>query len=443
MTEPEVRYAKSGDVSIAYLTYGEGPMDLVYVPGFISNCDLMWELPFYRNIIRRFGTFARVITFDKRGTGLSDRTLGHGSIAERTDDIRAVMDAAGIETAALVGLSEGGPLCLTYAAAFPDRVRALVLWGTFARMLECDDYPIGLPYGPIEELINGAVREWGRGIVLRTFVSDLPDDDASVQLIARYERSSATPTLVGEVLRQNISIDVRSVLSSISAPTLVVHRQGDRVVPLPLARYVAEHIEGAQLVELPGDFHVTADPSGEADSLGVIEEFLTGTRSSVESDRMLATVMFTDIVDSTRTAAELGDRRWTELLGAHDQVVRRELARFGGREVDTTGDGFLAVFESPARAIRCAEAITAGARAFGVEVRAGLHTGECELYGSTVAGVAVHIGARVCPLAGPGEVVVTSTVRDLVMGSDIAFEDRGSHELKGVPGDWHLLAVKG
>jgi class 3 adenylate cyclase len=443
VNEPEVRYAQSGDLSIAYLTYGDGPMDIVYVPGFISHCDLIWEVPFYRQIIRRLGEFARVITFDKRGTGLSDRTLGHGSVAERTDDIRAVMEAAGVEAAALIGLSEGGPLCLTFAASFPERVRALVLWGTFARMLASDDYTIGLPYEPVGKLIDRAKEQWGQGVVLRTFVSDMPQDEASNKLFARYERSSATPTLVSEVLRQNVTIDVRAVLSSISAPTLVVHREGDRVVPLPLARYVAEHIADARLVVLPGDFHVSASPSGELDSLDAIEEFLTGTRSSVESDRVLATVLFTDIVDSTSTATELGDKRWTEILRAHDEVVRRELGRFGGREVDTTGDGFLAVFESPARAIRCAQAIAAGARAFGVEVRAGLHTGECEVYGSTVAGVAVHIGARVCALAGPGEVVVTSTVRDLVMGSDIGFVDRGTRELKGVPGDWHVLAVKG
>jgi class 3 adenylate cyclase/pimeloyl-ACP methyl ester carboxylesterase len=443
VSSPEVRYAPSGDLSIAYLVHGDGPMDIVYVPGFISNLDLIWELPFYRHIIERLGSFGRVITFDKRGTGLSDRTLGHGSISERMDDIRAVMDAAGSSEAALIGVSEGGPLSIAFAASSPARVRALVLWGTFALCTAQDDYPIGMPREVLERNIEAAAAQWGRGETLRFFVADIPRDPETDRMLARYERGSATPALVAEILRQNIALDVRSALPAISAPTLVLHRTGDRIVPLRLGRYVADHIEGARWCELPGDFHVNGSPTGERDALDEIETFLTGERRSAPSDRVLATVLFTDIVDSTAKAAELGDRRWREVLDAHDTVVRRELARAGGREVNTTGDGFLAVFDAPARAVRSAQAMVGATRAFGVEIRAGLHTGEVEVRGDDVAGMAVNIGARVASRAGAGEVLVTSTVRDLVVGSDLAFAECGRYELKGVPGEWQLLAVAG
>jgi class 3 adenylate cyclase len=357
------------------------------------------------------------------------------------DDIRAVMDAAGSEEAALIGVSEGGPLCIAFAASFPLRVRALVLWGTFALCTRQDDYPIGMDKDALEANIAGAAAQWGRGESLRLFVADIPRDPETDRLIARYERGSATPALVEEILRHNVNMDVRSALPAITAPTLVVHRRGDKIVPQRLGRYLADHIEGAQWCELPGDFHVSGAPTGERDSLDAVETFLTGERRSAPSDRVLATVLFTDIVDSTAKAAELGDRRWREVLDAHDTVVRRELSRAGGREVKTTGDGFLAVFDSPARAVRSAQAMVGSTRAFGVEIRAGLHTGEVEVRGDDVAGMAVNIGARVSALAGPGEVLVTSTVRDLVFGSDIEFADRGRHELKGVPGDWQVCAV--
>jgi class 3 adenylate cyclase/pimeloyl-ACP methyl ester carboxylesterase len=438
----DVRYARSGELSIAYAVHGSGPIDIVYVPGFISNLDLMWELPFYRHILERFAAFGRVITFDKRGTGLSDRTLGHGSVAERMDDIRAVMDAAGSSEAALVGVSEGGPLSIAFAASSPERVQALVLWGTFAALTASDDYPIGLERARLVANIDAGVDMWGQGQMLRFFVSGIPEDDETNRLVARYERASATPALVREILCQNIDMDVRSALGAITAPTLVVHRRGDKIVPLPFGQYVADHVDGARMTELPGDFHVDGSPTGESDALDVIETFLTGTSGTRRIDRVLATVLFTDIVDSTLRASELGDRRWREVLDAHDTIVRRELARAGGREVKTTGDGFLAVFDGPARAVRCAEAITRSVRAFGIEVRAGVHTGETEVRGDDVAGMAVHIGARVMAFAGPGEVLVTSTVRDLVVGSGIGFEDRGRHALKGVPGEWQLLAVQ-
>jgi class 3 adenylate cyclase/pimeloyl-ACP methyl ester carboxylesterase len=442
VTTPEVRYAPSGDLSIAYLVHGEGPMDIVYVPGFISNLDLIWDLPFYRHIIERLASFGRVITFDKRGTGLSDRTLGHGSISERMDDIRAVMDAVGSSEAALIGVSEGGPLSIAFAASSPARVRALVLWGTFALCTRQDDYPIGIPHDALAANIDAAAASWGRGETLRLFVADIPDDPETNRLLARYERGSATPALVAEILRQNIAMDVRSALAAISAPTLVVHRRGDKVVPHRLGHYLADHIDGATWCELPGDFHVSGAPTGERDALDEIETFLTGERRSAPTDRVLATVLFTDIVDSTAKAAELGDRRWREVLDAHDTVVRRELTRAGGREVKTTGDGFLAVFDAPARAVRSAQAMVGATRAFGVEIRAGLHTGEVEVRGDDVAGMAVNIGARVAARAGAGEVLVTSTVRDLVVGSELAFAECGRHELKGVPGEWQLLAVQ-
>ncbi len=346
---PEVRYAKSGELSIAFMEHGSGPLDIVYIPGFVSNCDLIWEVPFYRQIVERLGTIGRVITFDKRGTGLSERTLGHGSVAERMDDIRAVMDAAGSTNAALVGISEGGPLAVTFAATYPDRVCSLVLWATYARCLVETDYLIGMDPEQVYPSIERIVSAWGTGRAIRFFLSGIPEDPATMQLMARYERASATPAMVGQVLRQNVEIDVRSALPAMSASTLVLHRSGDRVVPPRLGRYVADHVEGARWCELAGGFHVNGSRAGERDSLDVIEEFLTGTRRAVAFDRVLATVLFTDIVDSTVHADELGDRRWREVLDAHDTIVRRELALANGREVNTTGDGFFAIFDGPAR----------------------------------------------------------------------------------------------
>jgi class 3 adenylate cyclase len=442
-TRADVRYARSGDLSIAYTVHGDGPLDIVYVPGFISNLDLMWDLPFYRYIVERLSAFGRVITFDKRGTGVSDRTLGHGSVAERMDDIRAVMDAAGCREAALVSVSEGGPLSLAFAASSPERVRALVLWATYAAIARSDDYPAGRPMEDMAREIDFVADAWGQGKSLRIFISGMPTDEATTRLIARYERGSASPALVHEILMQNSAIDVRSALPAITAPTLVLHRTGDQIVAIENGRYMAERIEGARFVEMPGEFHVDGSPGGERDALDVIESFLTGTTGTRQHiDRILATVLFTDIVDSTGQAAQLGDRRWREVLDAHDAVVRQELSRTSGREVKTTGDGFLAVFDGPARAVTCAESIVHSVRPFGIEVRAGVHTGETEVRGDDVAGMAVHIGARVMAFAGPSEVLVTSTVRDLVVGSGIGFEDRGRHALKGVPGEWQLLAVQ-
>jgi class 3 adenylate cyclase len=443
MQQPETQYAQSGELSIAYQVVGDGPFDLVFVPGFISHQDLVWELPLFTRLLTRFGSFSRTICFDKRGTGLSDRSLGFGTAEDRMDDIRAVMDAVGSERAALVGVSEGGPLTILFGATYPERTTAVVLWSTYARILESDDYPIGVDPALADQLVDTAFEQWGQGRALRYFIANLPRDAESKRMMARYERSASTPTGVRDILRANTEIDVRAALPAVSTPTLVISRSGDIMTPPSLGRYLAEHIEGARYVELPGDFHLDGGPDGESDSLAIIEEFLTGRphEATIEVDRVLKTILFTDIVGSTERAAEVGDRRWRELLDAHDRAVRRELDRHRGIEVKTTGDGFLAAFDGPGRAVRCAQAVTTVARGHGLEVRAGLHTGECEVRGDDLAGIAVHIGARVASLAGPGEVLVTSTVRDLVAGSGLEFADRGVQELKGVPGQWHVLAV--
>jgi class 3 adenylate cyclase/alpha-beta hydrolase superfamily lysophospholipase len=442
---PETQYAQSGDLSIAYQVFGEGPRDIVFVPGFISHCDLSWETPLLRGIATRLGSMGRTITFDKRGTGLSDRSLGFGTAQDRMDDIRAVMDAAGCDAAAILGLSEGGPLAILFAATYPERVTALVLWDTWARVLAAPDYTIGADPALAEATIGAICDNWGSGEGLRVVVQHMPTDAETNALLARYERSAATPTGVREVQRRNIEIDVRSALPAVSAPTLVMHRERDPVIAKRFGKYLADRIVGARFVELPGDWHTNGSVGGEDDVLDVVEEFLTGSRQArqPEPDRVLKTVVFTDIVGSTERAAELGDRRWRELLDAHDAAIRRELGRFRGEEVATTGDGFLAAFDGPGRAISCAQAIATRSHELGLEIRAGLHTGECELRGNDLAGIAVHIGARVASLAGPGEVLVTGTVRDLVNGSGIEFTDRGMHELKGVPGKWDLLAVRG
>jgi class 3 adenylate cyclase len=438
---PETRYAKSGDLSIAYQVVGDGPLDVVFIPGFVSHVELGWEILPFRQIFQRLAEFSRLIVFDKRGTGLSDRTERIPTLEERMDDVRAVMDAAGSERAALIGVSEGGPMSLLFAATYPQRVTALVLWASFARSLRSDDYPIGTRLDVAESMFDYVVQSWGQGRVLRSIFGDTPRDDTATRLLARAERNSATPALAVAALRFGLQTDVRHVLPTIAAPTLVLHRVGDRLISVECGRYLADHINGARYVELPGEFHLST--KGKDDALiDEIEEFLTGRRRAPDVDRILKTVLFTDIVGSTERAAQLKDRRWKELLDAHDAVVRRELERFKGHEVKTTGDGFLAAFDGPARAIRCAQAVADRSRGIGVDVRAGLHTGECEMRGDDLAGMTVHIGARVAALADTGEVLVTSTVRDLVIGAGFEFDDRGSHVLKGVPGEWNVLAVE-
>jgi pimeloyl-ACP methyl ester carboxylesterase/class 3 adenylate cyclase len=436
----ETRYARSGSLSIAYQVVGKGP-DVVFIPGSLSHVELGWETPPAATMYRRLSGFSRMITFDKRGTGLSDRTAELPTLEQRMDDVRAVMDAADCERAAVVGISEGGPMALLFAATYPERVSALVLWCTFARMAWAPDYPDGIDAEEAERSCDQIEEIWGQGRVWPLIsIHDAPDDEDTRRHLARFERSAATPAMAAAANRFGLRVDARQALPAISAPTLVVHRSGDPLVGVAHGRYLAEHIAGARLAEFPGDFHFSGIGNDE-DILDEIEEFLTGTRRQHEIDRVLKTILFTDIVESTERVVRIGDRRWHELLDAHRSTVRRELERFHGQEVKTTGDGFLATFDGPARAIHCAQAITDKVGADGLEVRAGLHSGECEMLGDDLAGVAVHIGARVSGLAGPREVLVTSTVRDLVTGSGIEFRDRGRHTLKGIPGEWQLLAV--
>ncbi len=434
---PETRYAKSGDINIAYQVVGGGPLDLVLVSGFVSHLDLDWEEPRYAHFLRRLASFSRLIRFDKRGTGLSDRPGGLPDLETRMDDVRAVLDTVGSERAALLGYSEGGPMCILFAATYPERTSALVLYGTYAKRRDPDDdYPWAATWEERQAYADQVEREWGTEADLGTMAPNA--DDAMVRWWRARARASASPGAAKALILMNSQIDVRGVLSSLRVPTLVLHRRGDHDARLDEGRYIADHIPGARFVELEGEDHV---PSIDSDQiLDEAEEFLTGARRGPEPDRVLATILFTDIVGSTERASELGDRRWRELLEQHQAVVRRELERFRGREIDTAGDGFLATFDGPARAIRCARAIGNGVLGLGIEVRAGLHTGECEVLGDKVAGVAVHTGARVAGAAGPGEVLVSNTVRDLVAGSGIQFEDRGEHELKGV-GSWRLYSV--
>jgi class 3 adenylate cyclase len=435
---PETRYAKSGDVNIAYQVVGEGPFDLVLVHGFISHLELDWQEPRMAHFLERLASFSRLILFDKRGTGLSDRPGGLPDLETRMGDVQAVMDAVGCQRAALFGYSEGGPMCCLFAATYPERTSALVLYGTYAKRREPDDdYPWCATWDERRAYASEIEREWGTEADLGTMIPNA--DPIMRRWWAARARASASPGAARDLILVNSQIDVRHVLPAISVPTLVLHRTGDRDSRSEEGRYIAERIPGARFVELAGDVHV---PVIDADQiLDEVEEFLTGTRPAREPDRVLATVLFTDIVGSSQRAAELGDRAWRELLGGHHAAVRRQLERFQGREVDTAGDGFLATFDGPARAVRCGSAIREAVDELGLEVRAGLHTGEVELADGKVTGIAVHTGARVAALAAPGEVLVSSTVKDLVAGSGIEFEERGAHELKGIPGEWQLYAV--
>jgi class 3 adenylate cyclase len=441
---PKTRYARSDDANIAYQVAGDGPIDLVYVPGWVSNVETAWEDPNVSRFLQRLATFSRVILFDKRGTGLSDPVPIDElpTLEQRMDDVRAVMDAAGSERAALFGASEGGVMCALFAATYPERTSALVIYGSYAKGIATDDYPHGMvPIEALDEFIEALAELWDdAGGLLSIWAPSAGDDPVATAAFGRYLRSGASPSAVEALTRMNGMADVRHVLPAICVPTLVIHRAADMIVSVEAGRDLAAMIQGARYVELPGEDHLWFH--GDADAiLDEMEEFLTGTRSPQVPDRVLATVMFTDSVDSTRQAAALGDRRWRDLLGRHDALMRRELERHRGRAVKTMGDGFLATFDGPARAIRCACSVRDALRDLGIEVRAGLHTGEFDLIGDDVGGIAVNIGARVGSAAGPGEVLVSRTVTDLVAGSGIAFEDRGVHALKGVPGEWQLFAV--
>jgi pimeloyl-ACP methyl ester carboxylesterase len=441
---PETRYARSGNVNIAYQVVGEGTFDLVYVPGWVSNIEMMWEEPSLALFLRRLASFSRLVLFDKRGTGLSDRVANDElpTLEQRMDDLRAVMDEVRSERAVLFGHSEGGNMCLLFAATHPERTIALITIGIYAKRLRSDDYP----WAPTPEEREAEAVElekgWGTAVDLGYYAPSRVGDERFRSHLAAYLRRSASPGAAAALLRMNSNIDVRDVLPTIRVPTLVMHETGDRDVHVEEGRYIASRIPGATFVELPGDDHLfwVAHADAVADE---IEAFLTGVRPLPQPDRVLATVLFTDVVGSTEKAVALGDRRWKALLESHDAIAAREIERFRGERVKATGDGVLATFDGPARALRCAVAMGEAVRGIGLELRAGLHTGECELRPADVAGIAVHTAARIAALAGPGEILASSTVKDLVAGSGIEFEDRGVHELKGVPGGWRLFAVSG
>ncbi len=428
------RYAKSGEVHIAYQAFGEGPLNLVMVPGFVSNVENYWDEPDFARFLNHLGGYARVVTFDKRGTGMSDRVAELPGLDQRMDDLRAVMDAAGMEKATLLGISEGAPLSVLFAATYPARCAALVLYGSFSRFSYWfpDEAALATFFDYVE-------RSWGTGGSVQRFAPSRANDPAFQRWWGRNERLGASPAAVIALMRMNSEIEISGILPAVRVPTLVIHRTDDKTVAVEGGRDVAARIPGARLLELPGAdhlFYVGENADAIADA---IEEFLTGSRTPVTADRVLATVLFTDIVGSTEKAAALGDLRWRDLLDNHHGVIRRNLHRFRGREVKTTGDGFLATFDGPARGVRCACAIAEEIKPLGIEIRAGLHTGECEMMGDDVSGIAVHIGARVAALAGPSEVLVSGTVKDLVAGSGLRFDDLGARSLKGVPGEWKIF----
>jgi class 3 adenylate cyclase len=439
---PKTSYAKSGDLHIAYQVVGEGAIDVVLVDQWFSHMDGLWDVPPLARLVERLGSFSRVITFDERGIGLSDPvpTTSLPSIEEWMDDLRAVMDTVGSERAAVVAGLAAGFMATVFVATYPERVSALVLVDTFPRFTRTPDYPWGASAEERTQRLKEVEAGWGQGLMLQQFAPSMAADGQLRDAWARYERQAASPGSALAMVDMLYHSDIRAVLPTISVPTLVMARGEAQRIPPAHSRYMAAHISGARYVELPGTD--TLMWAGDQDAtVGEIQEFLTGVRPVSEPDRVLATVMFTDIVGSTERASRMGDRAWRELLDRHHVVVRQELGRFRGKEIVTAGDGFLATFDGPGRAIRCARSIVDKVRALGLEIRAGLHTGEIELVGDDVRGIAVHIGARVVALAGPGEVLVSSTVRDLVAGSGIDFEDRGAHSLKGITNEWRLFLV--
>ena len=439
--DPEIRYAKSGDLNIAYEVIGDAERDLMFIPGYVSHLDLFNQIPFIRAGFERASRFARVITFDKRGSGLSDPVAGAPTLEDRMEDMKAVLDAAGSEKTALFAISEGGPTALLFAATYPERVSAIVLYGAMARSTWAPDYEIA---APAEDLLEGGallLEYWGQGVNVEVFSPSVADDPAARAQWAKLERQASSPAQVLPLFLMFLEVDVRNILPSIHVPTLVLHRRGDRVVNVRHGRYLAEHIPGAKIVEFPGIDHTLTSGEDPTPIFDEIETFLTGVRPKTEPDRMLATVMFTDVVGSTEKAAALGDQKWRTLLEDQQRVVRKHLERFDGREIKTMGDGFLATFDGPARAIKCGHAVANDVRSLGIELRVGLHAGEVEVLGDDIGGIAVHIASRVGHLAGANEVLVSETVKGLVAGSGITFEERGEHELKGVPDTWRLFAA--
>jgi pimeloyl-ACP methyl ester carboxylesterase/class 3 adenylate cyclase len=445
---PDVKYAKSGDLNIAYQVTGDGPFDLVFVPGYVTHLELHWAIPSFAPFLERLSSFSRLIRFDKRGTGMSDRVSGAPTLETRMDDVRAVMDAVGSRRAAFYGLSEGAAMGILFAATYPERVAALVIRSAFPRRMWAPDYPWGRTEEEYENEVEHALRVFGSREQAREALGALGRfSEAEAESFLQMLRFGASPGALEALHRMNKEIDVRHVLPAVRVPTLVLHGSEDAIVPIEVARYVASLIPTARLGEIPGVGHLNFGDPGAALVADEIERFLkdvweAGGWEEEEPDRVLATVLFTDIVGSTAMAAELGDRAWRDLLARHHALIRRELVRFRGAELDVAGDGFFARFDGPARAIRCACAITQSVRELGLEVRAGLHTGECEVMDGKVGGIAVHIGARVAKHAQPGEVLVSSTVKDLVAGSGLRFRERGTAELQGVPEQWRLYSVE-
>lgn len=437
---PETRYALSEDVHLAYQVIGEGPIDIVFAPGFIMHIEWAWEEPHLARFLARLASFSRVIFFDKRGTGLSDPVSALPTMDQRMDDIRAVMDAAGSERAVIFGNSEGGPMAVLFAATYPHRTSALITFATVVKVLRSPDFEIGIESSYVEWLIEGIERFWGTGVGHELVNPSTAGDDDHRQWFGKLQRLGGSPAMAVALLQMNTEIDIRGILQTVSVPTLIIHRRGDAWVPPDQSRYMAEKIPMAKYVELDGDDHFPW--FGDSDAvLAEVEEFVTGTRTPPEPDRLLATVLFTDIVGSTERAAQVGDLKWKESLNKHDSIVQREVEGSRGRLIRSTGDGVLATFDGPTRAIKCACSIREAIKGLGMEVRAGLHTGEIELRGGGVDGIAVHIAQRVLSQADSGEILVSRTVVDLVGGSGIVFGSRGAHVLKGVPGDWQIFSV--
>ena len=442
--QPTTRYARSGSVSIAYQVVGDGPRDLVFVGGWVSHLESGWDEPLLARFRRRLASFSRLILFDKRGTGMSDRVPDANlpTLEQRMDDVRAVMDAAGSDRAALFGQSEGASMAILFAATYPERTTAVVTFGAFASRIRHPDYPWAPTTEERQRFYELIERDWGGEMDMSELAPSMAHDDGFRRRLSTLLRLSASPGAALALARMNTEIDVRGILSAIRVPTLIMHRTGDRDANIEEGRYIAARIPGAKFLELPGSDHLPW-VGDQAEVVDEIEEFLTGIRPAPEPDRVLSTVLFTDIVGSTERASSLGDNAWRDVLEQHHASVRRELAHYRGQEITTTGDGFLATFDGPARAVRCAVAIRDRLHESGLEVRAGVHTGECERMGDNIGGLAVHIGSRVAGLAGAGEVLASSTVKDLVSGSGIVFEDRGAHSLKGIPGEWRVFRVAG
>lgn len=440
---PETRYARSGDVSLAYQVVGDGPIDLVLFGTFVSHVELIWENPEAADFLQRLASFSRLIIFDKRGVGMSDpmALMSPPTLEERLEDVRAVMDAAGCEQAALFGNSEGAQLAALFAVSHPERTRAIILMSSFARIRRGSDYPIGVPGDVLTRTAEATSDRWGELDTVRLVLPSVGGDEHKMRWWAHFFRISSSPGAAVAQIRMNSDVDVRDLLPLVHVPTLVLHAGDDQWVRADAGRFVADHIDGARYVELPGGDHLPYAELGPRVA-EEIQDFLTGTRPAVDSQRVLATVLFSDIVGSTERAAADGDQRWRSILEAHDRDVRRQIERFDGWGIRSTGDGFLALFDGPAKAIKCADAIRSAARAHGLDVRIGIHTGEVEKRpGDDVAGIGVHIGARVAAKAGSGEILVSGVIPSLVVGSDVEFAERGVETLKGVPGEWRLYAV--